>query len=121
MAPRCRPAASPTDHQTPASSAQMTSVVASIATPWRPRSRALAAIIGATHVERNGHHYVNGMHGLPEDEQRAFLRAHEDLYEHSHGAVRLRITHGDMHIRSLAGPGYASGAMPQWNSMRRTL
>ena len=82
---------------------------------------ALVSLLGMTHVERNGHHYVNGMHGLPEEEQRAFLRAHEDLYEHSHGAVRVRIAHGDMQIRSLAGPGYASSVMPQWNSMRRTL
>jgi hypothetical protein len=82
---------------------------------------ALVSLLGMTHVERNGHHYVNGMAGLPEEEQRAFLRAHDDLYEHSHGAVRVRIANGDMQIRSLAVPGYASAAMPQWNSMRRTL
>jgi hypothetical protein len=82
---------------------------------------ALVSLLGMTHAERNGHHYVNGMHGLPEEEQRAFLRAHEDLYEHSHGAVRLRITHGDMQIRSLAVPGYASAVLPDWSSMRQTL
>ena len=26
---------------------------------------ALVALLGLTHVERNGHHYVNGMAGLP--------------------------------------------------------
>ena len=57
---------------------------------------------------------------LPEEEQRAFLRSHDDLYEHSHGAVRVRIAGGETQIRSLAVPGYASAVLPDWNSMRRT-
>jgi hypothetical protein len=81
---------------------------------------ALVSVLGLTHVERNGHHYVNGMAGLPQEEQRAFLRAHDDLYEHSHGAVRVRIANGELHIRSLAAPGYASAVLPDWSSMRRT-
>jgi hypothetical protein len=79
---------------------------------------ALVSMLGLTHVERNGHHYVNGMAGLPQEEQQAFLKSHEDLYEHSHGAVRVRIVNGDLQIRSLAVPGYASAALPDWNSMR---
>ena len=79
---------------------------------------ALVSLLGLTHVERNGHHYVNGMAGLPPEEQQAFLRAHEDLYEHSHGAVRVRIANGELQLRSLAVPGYASAAFPDWNSMR---
>jgi hypothetical protein len=81
---------------------------------------ALVSMLGLTHVERNGHHYVNGMAGLPQEEQQAFLKSHEDLYEHSHGAVRVRIVNGDLQIRSLGVPGYASAALPDWNSMRRT-
>jgi enolase-like protein len=79
---------------------------------------ALVSVLGFTHVERNGHHYVNGMAGLPEAEQQAFLKAHGDLYEHSHGAVRLHIVNGNLALGSLAVPGYASAAMPQWDSMR---
>ncbi len=79
---------------------------------------ALVAILGLAHVERNGHHYVNGMAGLPEAEQAAFLAAHPDLYERSHGAVRLRITRGELSIGSLGCPGFASGALPDWNAMR---
>ena len=52
---------------------------------------ALVNLIGLRHVERNGHHYVNGMAGLPQREQDDFLAAHPDLYERSHGAVRLKI------------------------------
>jgi hypothetical protein len=79
---------------------------------------ALVAVLGLDHVERNGHHYVDGMAGLPLPEQDAFLAAHPDLYERSHGAVRLRITNGDLAIGSLDCPGVASGAMPDWSRMR---
>ena len=79
---------------------------------------ALVSLLGITHVERNGHHYVNGMASLPAGEQEAFLAAHPDLYERSHGAVRVRIERGELSIGSLDCPGYASRAMPDWNSMR---
>jgi len=79
---------------------------------------ALVSILGLTHVERNGHHYVNGMAGLPPGEQNAFLAAHPDLYEKSHGAVRVRIEDGVLAIGSLDCPGYASRALPDWDSMR---
>jgi hypothetical protein len=79
---------------------------------------ALVSALGLEHVERNGHHYVNGMAGLPEAEQSAFLDAHPDLYERSHGAVRLRIAKGVIDMKSLDCPGYASRAMPAWNAMR---
>ncbi|TAK41315.1 MAG: mandelate racemase [Betaproteobacteria bacterium] len=79
---------------------------------------ALASVLGLTHVERNGHHYVNGMAALPPAEQAAFLAAHPDLYERSHGAVRPRIRRGMLAIGSLACQGYASAAMPDWSSMQ---
>jgi hypothetical protein len=80
---------------------------------------ALVSLLGITHVERNGHHYVNGMAGLPRSEQDAFLAAHPDLYESSHGAVRVRIKDGMLAIGSLGCHGYASAAMPQWDQMQR--
>ena len=80
---------------------------------------ALVSLLGLAHVERNGHHYVNGMAGLPADEQDAFLAAHPDLYERSHGAVRVKIANGKLAIGSLACTGYASAAMPDWNTLRR--
>jgi hypothetical protein len=58
------------------------------------------------------------MAGLPRSEQEAFLAAHPDLYEQSHGAVRARIADGMLGIGSLGCPGYASRAMPDWASMR---
>ena len=79
---------------------------------------ALVSLLGLTHVERNGHHYVNGMAGLPAAEQQAFLAAHPDLYELSHGAVRVKIEDGMLALGSLDAPGYASGAEPDWTSMK---
>lgn len=81
---------------------------------------ALVSILGLGHVERNGHHYVNGMAGLPASEQAAFLAAHPDLYEESHGAVRVRIAGGTLQIGSLDCPGFAAGAAPNWTAMRQT-
>ena len=79
---------------------------------------ALVNLLGIKHVERNGHHYVDGMAALPRAEQLAFLQAHADLYEDSHGAVRLRITQGELAIASLATPGFASGALPDFGAMQ---
>ena len=41
---------------------------------------ALVSLLGLTHVERNGHHFIDGMGFAPEREQRAFVAAHPDLY-----------------------------------------
>ena len=80
---------------------------------------ALVALLGIVHVERNGHHYVDGMAALPRSEQDAFLAAHPDLYEQSHGAARLTIRDGRIAIGSLDCIGYASAAMPDFQSMSR--
>src|SRR5205085_2193837 len=79
---------------------------------------ALVNLLGIRHVERNGHHYVNGMAALPESEQQAFLAAHPDVYERTHGAVRLKIRDGRISIGSLGCTGFASGAMPEFGAMQ---
>lgn len=78
---------------------------------------ALVNLLGITHVERNGHHYVNGMAALSGAEQQDFLLAHTDVYEQSHGAVRLKIKKGRIALGSLACTGFASAAMPDFHSM----
>jgi hypothetical protein len=79
---------------------------------------ALVSLLGLDHVERNGHHYVNGMADLPLAEQQAFLDAHPDLYHRVHGAVRLRIAGGMLAIGSLGCPGFASGTLPEMTTMQ---
>lgn len=78
---------------------------------------ALVNLLGITHVERNGHHYVNGMAALPVQEQQDFLATHPDVYERSCGAVRLRIRDGRIALGSLDCAGFASGAMPDLGKM----
>jgi hypothetical protein len=78
---------------------------------------ALVNLLGIGHVERNGHHYVNGLAAQSQAEQDAFLSAHPDVYERSHGAVRLKIRDGRIAIGSLACAGYASAAMPDYEAM----
>jgi hypothetical protein len=81
---------------------------------------ALATLIGATHVERNGHHYVDGMAGAPSAEQDAFLSAHPDLYHRgADGRARLSIREGAVALGSLAAtPGLAVGVMPDFTAMQ---
>ena len=80
---------------------------------------ALAALVGARHVERNGHHYVDGMAGAPQTEQDAFLSAHGDLYRcAANGRARLRIQDGLVSLRSIAqAKGLGTAVMPDWRAM----
>ncbi len=79
---------------------------------------AIAALIGVGHVQRNGHHYVNGMSGVPAVEAAGFLRAHPDLYHRADGVVRLTIRDGKVALGSLDCPGFAVAAEPDWETMR---
>jgi hypothetical protein len=79
---------------------------------------ALVALLGLTHVERNGHHFIDGMSFAPEREQAAFARAHPDLYDRSAGPARLRIEGGRLALGSLACPGFAVAADMDFAAMR---
>jgi hypothetical protein len=79
---------------------------------------AFAALLGLEHVEKNGHHYVNGMAASPPAEQQAFLAAHPDLYHRQDGVVRLRIREGQLAIASLRCAGFAVGADLAFDRMR---
>jgi hypothetical protein len=79
---------------------------------------ALGALIGITHAERNGHHYVDGFGDTPPDEADAFLTAHPDLYERAGNKVRLAIHDGDLQTGSLTQPGFATNVHPHWPAMQ---
>ena len=82
----------------------------------------LAASLGVTHIERNGHHYVAGFGIAPDDEAAAFADAHPGLYARdAQGRVRLAVRDGRLDLRSLHGPGFASGAQPRWDSLQAIL
>jgi hypothetical protein len=63
---------------------------------------AMMALLGISHVERNGHHYYRGLSMLPASWQEATLAAHGDLYtRHAEGFARLHIVDGAIQLDSV--------------------
>lgn len=79
---------------------------------------ALGALIGVTHAERNGHHYVDGFGDTPAAEAEAFLAGHPDLYTRDGGKIRLAIHDGDLLTGSLTTQGFATSVHPDWSTMQ---
>ncbi|MGO2879095.1 MAG: hypothetical protein ACTIDT_03955 [Halomonas sp.] len=79
---------------------------------------ALVALLGLEHVERNGHHYVDGMSGATEPEMDAFARAHPSLYRRDESGLHLRINEGRIALDSLSSIGFTSEAVPAYDVMR---
>jgi hypothetical protein len=79
---------------------------------------ALVSLLGLGHVERNAHHFIDGMGFAPEHEQLAFVAAHPDLYEKKDGRpARLKAVGGKLALGSLDVPGFAVGAEMDFKSM----
>ncbi|MBX3604660.1 MAG: hypothetical protein KF788_05295 [Piscinibacter sp.] len=78
----------------------------------------LAASLGITHVERNGHHYVDGFGVAPAAEAEVFAQRHPALYERRGGRARLAVHDGRLDLRDLHDPGFASAAQPDWASLQ---
>jgi len=63
---------------------------------------AAVAMLGITHVERNGHHYFAGLSQFPDAIQQQVLRQHGDLYVlHPEGFPTLAIERGELQIGSV--------------------
>jgi hypothetical protein len=77
----------------------------------------LATLIGATHVERNGHHYADGMTGVPQAEREAFLARHGDIYHRAGDNVRVTIRNGQIALGSLDTPGLGAATLPDFDVM----
>jgi len=78
----------------------------------------LAATLGLTHVERNGHHYHPGLNYLPEAQRQAALSAHGDFYAQQHGRVSPHLVDGRLAIGSLQCVGFGFAVMPDFDSMQ---
>lgn len=78
---------------------------------------ALAALLGLGHVERNGHHFVDGFAGRPRAEAERFRAAHPDLYANAPRGPRLAIRHGALSIGSLDAPGLGAAVEPDYAAM----
>lgn len=79
---------------------------------------ALVSAMGLTHVERNGHHFIDGFSCRPKAEAVRFMEAHPDLYADTPRGPRLAIREGALDIGSLAVPGFGSVEMPDVMAMR---
>jgi len=67
-----------------------------------PQDMTVAATLGITNMERNGHHYFAGLSEFPEEIQREALLKHGDLYaRHSDGFPMVRIQGGRLQIGSV--------------------
>jgi len=73
---------------------------------------ALVSLLGLADVERNGHHFIDGFAGRPQDESLSFLAAHPDLYHEADRRVRLTIEAGRIALGSLECPGFGSAVVP---------
>jgi hypothetical protein len=78
---------------------------------------ALAALLGLAHVERNGHHFVDGFSGRPRAEAERFRAAHPDLYADTPSGPRLAIRGGALAIGSLGTPGLGATVEPDHAAM----
>lgn len=78
----------------------------------------LAASLGVRHIERNGHHYVDGFGVAPAAEAQAFAKAHAGFYAPAPQPPRLRVHEGRLDLRSLHVPGFASAVHPDWGALQ---
>ena len=80
---------------------------------------ALVSLLGLTHVERNAHHFIDGMSSAPDAEQNAFVAAHPDLYDRQPGKpARLKVSNGTLALGSLGCPGFAVGVDLDFAALR---
>jgi len=79
----------------------------------------LVSLLGLTHVERNAHHFIDGMSSAPDAEQNAFVAAHPDLYDRQPGKpARLKVSNGTLALGSLGCPGFAVGVDLDFAALR---
>jgi hypothetical protein len=74
---------------------------------------AMHALLGTTHVERNGHHYFRGLTPYPEEIAEQTAQAHPDLYgANEAGLTTLQIVDGALSLKSVNEAPFGYGAEP---------
>jgi hypothetical protein len=68
----------------------------------------MAMVVGATHVERNGHQFGGALQGYSEASAQLILERHNDLYREQHALPLLRIEGGRIRMHSLDIKGFGS-------------
>ncbi len=71
---------------------------------------AVVAMLGLSHVERNGHHYFRGLSMYPDFVQQQVLAKHADLYRsHEAGFATLNICDGKLNLQSVNAAPFGCG------------
>lgn len=78
---------------------------------------ALISLLGLPHVERNGHHFIDGFNGRPKAEAYRFMEAHPTLYADTPRGPRLAIRDGMLDLGSLETPGMGATLEPDTAAM----
>lgn len=72
---------------------------------------AAQAALGNTSVERNGHHYFNGLTPFPQEISQLMLQHHGDLYKPMAGDyTRVNITGGELDLTTINAAPFGVGA-----------
>ena len=78
----------------------------------------VAAALGITHSERNGHHYFSGLSHCSTREQQQALVEYPSLYSRRpNGLVALDVRAGALDLRELNAAGYGVASEPDWEAM----
>lgn len=88
-----------------------------IVAPWsQTQDLAAAAAIGVIDVERNGHHYADGLNAFPPPMADAAAAEHPALYAcGAGGAVNLRLNGGVLDLSSVNAAPFGSAAAPAFD------
>ncbi len=70
---------------------------------------AVQASLGNASIERNGHHYFDGLRAFPEELQSQVLTAHPDVYR---APCHLRVTNGSLCLQSVNQAPFGTPVMP---------
>jgi len=79
----------------------------------------LAASLGMTHSERNGHHYIRAFDFMPGTERDDALMRYPSLYEtDARGNARVRIADAALHLAEVnTAHGFGVVGSPNWDSL----
>ena len=87
--------------------------------PSLEQDLAIAAALGLSHTERNGHHYVRGLDFLPANEQTDRTATFPTLYRTlPDGGASLAIRDGNINLREVNTRAFGGANQPDWSTMR---
>jgi len=77
----------------------------------------VAAALGITHSERNGHHYIRAFDYFSPREREQALQEFPDLYEA--GRPTVKVVNGVMDVRGITSFGFGVRSEPDWESLEK--